>query len=373
MRKKRVILWAVVLAVVVVAAGLYPVISKQMKTPRVTWYLKAPTGAWIHAVSPNGRFFVSTDLSRTYLAKEGDSKWTELAVRFEPKSILVSDLGTVLIQKPPQTDNNLLEDWYWFRAGNDGVHIDPKTSPSPKEFLEETDDWVALCDDSKEKVCVFDLSGSLLRPLVSPVAMKVGLNGKSKEKWHHLVINNLHPGFWVSTSVGSPTKRIFARIGTTFEERKVPPNLFIGAVASHDGRWFSVNAGFNSGITIYKDGVLQKKRSFVKPPGSSGLDALREFFDQYIFRKTPIKFFDLDTITGFDLDGGRRIGFATVQYVGHDYIQDGQDRFYASDLGLPSEVVNRDFPSFYYMSKDGRRIIGFDLARGGSYVFGLDR
>ena len=376
MRKKRIILWGGVLAVVVLAAGLYPVVSKQMKTPRVTWYLEAPVGMDISVVSPSGRYFVADGGGRLCIAKEGDSKWTELPTPYQGGDVWVSDLGTVMFQKDPvewTQGTQTVADWYWFRAGEKGVHMDPKLSPYPLEFLEGSDDWIGVYGRSQDKLGVFDLSGALLQPLEPPIKKLVGLD----KYWIGSLVSSSpierYRMQWEFNAPDSSWRRYFVRVGTKFEERKMPPVPVHGFVNSYDGHWFAVYDSPQE-IHFYKDGVLKEKLSLTKPPGSTGLDELRDLFDQYVWRRPKAQVFSPDSIHGFDLNGKRRVGTVVSENImSEGYVQVGGDRFYAPELGLPPKGDKEEFRMFLYISPDGRRIIGLHSLRDVAFVFAIDR
>jgi len=370
-RKKRVIIWAVVLAVVVISAVLYPVISKEMKTPRVTWYLEAPAGTEIRAVSPNGRYFVALGNGRAHIAKEGEAKWTELSADFEPGILMVSDLGTAMFQKSPIQVTWWVGDWYWFRAGEKGVRIDPRTSPFPQEFIEETDNWIGVYGKSQDKLGVFDLSGSLCRPAEPPAEALVASDGR----WVDYYIQQGEYRFSNSGSAFNERNphmsRYFVRIGTTFEERKVPPASGRRTIVSQDGHWVAVSDFEES--RVYKDGTLKERLSFQHSPDNTGFRAIGNLFNQYILQQPSATVRYADFITSFDSSSRRRVGYVVTNEESQGYVQDGGDRFYASELGIRPQYDKPDFTSFNYVSLDGRRIIGGDKSRPlGAFVFAID-
>jgi len=368
-RKKRVILWAAIL-VLGLGAGLFPVISKKLKTPRVTWYLEAPAGTEIRAASPNGRFFVAGGSNKVYRVKEGETSWTLLPSPFQGGQVLVSDLGTVMLQRARWVGRDLAADWYWFRVGEKGVRIDPKTRHSPQEFLEGADDWIGVYGDSNERVGVFDLSGSLKRPIVSPVGKLVRAEeGNEGFNLYHGT-NLRHRGQWAYYPIDFRKRRSFARIGERFEERKTPAFPAIADAASYDGRWGALDDPTES--RVYEDGVLTERQIYKQAPSGSGLNAIRDLFNEYVLKQPKANVTWADVVTGFNLDGRRRVGGVRANQTGQGYIQDGEDRFYASDLGIPVGS-GENFPSFVYISSDGRRIVGSDYGATGSYVFAIDR
>lgn len=371
MRKKRVILWAAILAVGL-GAGLYPLISKKLKTPRVTWYLEAPAGTEIRAASPNGRFFVAGGSNKVYRVKEGETAWTLLPSPFQGGQVLVSDLGTVMLQRARWVGRDLAADWYWFRVGEKGIRIDPKTWYSPQEFLEGADDWIGVYGDSNEKVGVFDLSGSLKQPIESPVEKLVrSEEGNEGFNLYHGTDTNLrHRGQWAYYPFDLRKLRYFARVGETFEEREATPITSFGDVASYDGRWTATREATES--RIYRDGNLTERHLFQQSSGSTGLSGIRDLFNQYVLGQPKVKHFLADTVTGFDLHGRRRVGYIRGNQAGQGYIQEGAERFYASDLGIPMGS-GENFPSFEYISADGRRILGSHAFGKPTFVFAIDR
>jgi hypothetical protein len=370
-RKKRVILWAGILVLGLVA-GLYPVISKKLKTPRVTWYLEAPAGTEIRAASPNGRFFVAGGSNKVYRVKDGETAWTLLPSPFQGGQVLVSDPGTVMLQRARWVGRDLAADWYWFRVGEKGVRIDPKTWYSPQEFLEGSDDWIGVYGDSNEKVGVFDLAGVLKRPIVSPVETLVRAEEDDEgfNLYHGTDTNLRHRGQWAFYPIDFRKRRSFARIGERFEERKTPAFPAIADAASYDGRWVALDDLTES--RVYQDGVLKERQIYMQPPSGTGLIAIRDLFNQYVLRQPKANVTWADVVTGFNLDGRRRVGGMRANQTGQGYIQDGADRFSASDLGIPvKEEENR--PSFEYISADGRRILGSHAFGKPTYVFAIDR
>lgn len=379
-RKKRVILWAGIL-VLGLGAVLYPVISKEMKTPRVTWYLDVPANMHIRAVSPNGRIFVAGGEGRLSIAKEGDSNWAELPTEssivkvYSGGNVRVSDLGTVMFQKYPAEGTHrtrIQDNWYWCREGEKAVHINPKMSPSPKEFLEGSDHWIAVYGKPQNKIGVFSLAGYLIQPIEPPVNNLAGLEKYWIQSFMPMRPSEPYRMQWDFNALDPRSRRYFVRVGTRFEERIAPPVSVLGSVVSYDGHWVAVPDTGSS--RVYEDGVLKEKQRPSRRPTSTGLGALRDLFDQYVLRHPGATVFTADQVTGFDLNGKRRIGTFFIYPSAQGYIQEGGDRFYASELGLPRNNENGQFPWFIYISPDGRRIIGTDTAnRTGAFVFAIDR
>lgn len=124
---------------------------------------------------------------------------------------------------------------------------------------------------------------------------------------------------------------------------------------------------------IYRDGNLTERHLFQqKSSASTGLSGIRDLFNQYVLGQPKAKHFLADTVTGFDLHGRRRAGYVRGNQAGQGYIQDGEDRFYASDLGIPMGS-GENFPSFEYISADGRRILGSHAFGKPTFVFAIDR
>jgi hypothetical protein len=249
--------------------------------------------------------------------------------------------------------------------------MNPKLSPYPREFLEGSDEWIGVYGKSQDKLGVFDLSGALLQPVEPPIKNLVGLD-KFWVGTYMISSQNKHYRMqWEFNAPDSSSSRYFVRIGTKFEERKVPPGSTYLAAVSYDGQWVAVMDIGES--RVYKDGVVKEKLSFPEPAKSAGVDAIRDLINQYVFRRRKADGFWTDAVTGFDLHGRRRIGHDSGTQPSQGYIQLGADRFYASELGIRPKNDKGEFPGFLYISPDGRRFIGDNAEGYGAFVFAIDR
>ena len=336
----------------------------------MTWYLEAPERTTIRAASPNGRFFVAKGEKKVYRVREGEKEWTLLPAPGDNGNVLVSDSGTVLsLASRPVGENQVFE---WYVSPKSGVsrRLPTVTLGGPQEFLEGSEDWIGRYGSRREKIGIFDLSGKLKQPLVSPVGDLF-----EGDIWEEFLLLNgdkfRHRGHWRFHPLDPGKSRFFVRTGTTFTERKVSSVEDTTRVVSYDGRVESLHF-FHFRYT-FKDGKLIETFLQNQPATTGAFASPEDTVNRFDLKRPKEETIRQDVITGFDLTGKRRIGYLADATGSQGYVQQGGSRYYASDLGIYKKVGPEDVSAFEYISEDGRRIAGGHKDRKATFVFAIDR